>query len=113
MAFALKSHLQEAFEALEGRRHESSYRRLVNFEKVSVLALDELDKINPTKWVVEQLTDLLDARYRLAEDEAGGTLIAMNSDPAQQPEWIASRLLDGRNRVVHNADRDIRPALVR
>ena len=111
-AFALKSHLQEAFDASEGRG-DSAYRRLVNFEKVRVLAVDELDKLYVTLWVREQFTDLFNARYELAEDEAAGTLIAMNSDPAQQPEWIASRLLDGRNRVVHNDDRDIRPALAR
>jgi DNA replication protein DnaC len=112
-AFALKSHLQEAFAARQEGRGESSYRRLMNFEKVSVLAVDELDKLYVTDWVREQFTDLFDARYQLAEDETAGTLVAMNSDPAQQPEWIASRLLDGCNRVVHNEDRDIRPALAR
>ena len=112
-AFALKSHLQEAFDAAGEGKGESVHQRLANIEKVPVLVLDELDKINPTKWTVEHLEHLLDARYRLAEDETAGTLIAMNGDPGQQPASIASRLLDGRNRVVLNDDPDIRPALAR
>lgn len=112
-AFALIAHIQGAFDSRHEVRSDSAYRRLRSFETFSVLALDELDKINPTKWVLDQLTDLIEVRYQLGEDETAGTLIAMNADPAQQSEWIASRLLDGRNRVVHNDDPDIRPALAR
>jgi len=112
-AFALVAHLQEAFDAPHEGPGDSSYKRLEKFKMLRVLALDELDKINPTRWAMGQVTHLLEARYWLGEDETAGTLIAMNSDPAQQPESIASRLLDGRNRVVHNDDRDIRPALAR
>jgi DNA replication protein DnaC len=112
-AFAVKSHLQEAFDAGGDGNGQSAHRRLSIVESIPVLALDELDKVNPTTWTVEHLAHLLDARYQHAEDETAGTLIAMNEEPAHQPESIASRLLDGRNRVVHNDDPDIRPALAR
>jgi cystathionine beta-lyase len=35
----------------------------------------------------------------------------MNGNPTQEPESMASRLLDGRNPMVHNDDSDLRPAL--
>jgi len=37
-----------------------------------------------------------------------GTVIAMNESPDALPQWISSRLRDGRNRIVHNADPDVR-----
>jgi hypothetical protein len=40
-------------------------------------------------------------------------VIVMNSDPGQLPDAVASRMRDGRNRMVHNDDVDIRPALRR
>jgi hypothetical protein len=56
-------------------------------------------------------TDLVDKRHRRGLDGTNGTLIAMNTDPALQSDWIASRLMDGRNQVVHNTDADLRPML--
>ena len=56
-------------------------------------------------------TDLVDKRHRRGLDGTNGTLIAMNTSPALQSDWIASRLMDGRNQVVHNTDADLRPML--
>lgn len=110
-AFDLISHIREAFNKGQTVVDESAYNRLMRFERVRVLAIDEFDKIRMTEWATEQITDLIDRRYRLGIEGKAGTLIAMNSDPAAQPIWIASRLLDGRNAVVRNDDTDIRPLL--
>lgn len=113
-AFDLISFIRSAFVQDKRTRildviDESAYGRLRKFENVRVLALDEFDKVRVTDWVLEQLTDLIDRRYRMAEDGRGGTLIAMNDDPSDQPSWIASRLK--RWNVIHNADEDMRPEL--
>ena len=110
-AFDLFSHIRAAMNEKREVMNQGVYERLVRFENVTVLAVDEFDKIRVTDWVMEQVTDLIDKRYRFGLDGSAGTVLAMNSDPAGQPEWIASRLLDGRNHVVYNPDRDIRPAL--
>ncbi|MBI5933285.1 MAG: ATP-binding protein [Chloroflexi bacterium] len=110
-AFDLFSHIKEAFNARKEVVDESAYGRLSRFERVRVLAVDEFDKLRVTEWALEQITDLVDKRYRLGLDGQAGTMLAMNSNPADQPDWIASRLLDGRNVVVHNADTDLRSAL--
>jgi len=88
---------------------DNAYSRLQRFEHVRVLALDEFDKVKVTDWVKEQLTDLIDHRYRMAENDAGGTLIAMNESPESLPSWISSRLK--RYTIIHNADDDMRPEL--
>lgn len=111
-AFDLISHIRDAF-SLDRKtksltiNDDSAYSRLQRYERVRVLAVDELDKIKVTDWVLEQLTDLIDRRYRMAEDNAGGTLIAMNESPDFLPAWIASRLK--RYTVIHNGDEDMRP----
>ncbi len=110
-AFDLFSHIRDAFNPRREVVSESAYNRLERFEDIRVLALDELDKVRPTDWLSEQLTDLIDKRHRRGLDGKHGTLIAMNTDPASQNDWIASRLMDGRNRVVHNTDADLRPGL--
>ena len=110
-AFDLISNIRAAITQDRQINNQTLYDRLLRFESVRILAIDEFDKIRVTDWVLEQLTDLIDKRYRLGADGAAGTLLAMNSDPAGQPEWIASRLTDGRNVIVYNPDRDIRPAL--
>ncbi len=110
-AFDLLSYIRTAFSARQEVQDDDAYSRLLRFERVKILAIDELDKVRVTDWVTEQLTDLIDKRYRGGIDGSLGTLLAMNRDPADQPEWIASRLLDRRNRIVHNADSDLRPYL--
>lgn len=110
-AFDLLSHIRAAFNAQRQVQDDDAYARLCRFERVRVLAIDEFDKARITDWAMEQITDLIDKRYRGGIDRSLGTLLAMNADPALQPEWIASRLADGRNRIIHNADGDLRPIL--
>lgn len=112
-AFDLFSHIREAFNAQREVVSESAYNRLARFERVRMLALDEMDKVRPTDWMLEQMTNLMDKRHRRGLDGKNGTLLALNTDPALLNDWIASRLMDGRNRAVHNADADLRPVLKR
>jgi len=112
-AFDLISFIRSAFDGQRNVMNDNAYERLLRFERVDVLAIDEFDKLRVTDWVMEQLTDLIDRRYRGGISGLSGTLIAMNSDPKEQNEWIASRLFDGRNRVIHNTDSDIRSKLER
>lgn len=110
-AFDLISHIRSAFHKETGNDLQildgNAYQRLQRFERVKILAVDEFDKVRVTDWVQEQLTDLIDRRYRLAMDNQGGTLIAMNDDPRNLPAWMYSRLAQGV--IVRNQDRDMRP----
>jgi DNA replication protein DnaC len=96
----------------ELRSHEAR-ERLDRLREIEVLALDDLDRAVGTPWEQRQVHELTARRYDLAESGKAGTLIAMHSDPAQLEPWIASRLTDHRNMVVHNEDSDLRPALPR
>jgi DNA replication protein DnaC len=107
----LLEHIREAFGSRNGSKGESPQKRFERYCTVPVLAIDEFDKVNSTGWAEEKLMALIDRRYVLGNESRAGTLIAMNTDPRELRPWIASRLLDGKNQVVHNADADIRPAL--
>jgi DNA replication protein DnaC len=107
--FDLISHVREAFNDKREVKSETSYDRLCRWEQVRVLAIDEFDKVrHQTDWVLDQLTDLIDKRYRTAMDGTTGTLIAMNDNMADLPDWISSRLRDDLNRVIENLDPDMR-----
>jgi DNA replication protein DnaC len=108
-AFDLVSHIREAFNEAREVKSESAYDRIVRFGTVPFLAIDELDKVKWTGWVEEQITDLIDRRYRLQIDGQAGTIIAMNGDPRDMPVWIYSRLSQGE--IVRNDDSDLRPHL--
>jgi DNA replication protein DnaC len=114
-AFDLISYIRDAFYKTPGNdlqiNDDNAYSRLRRFERVPVLAVDEFDKVRVTEWVQEQLTDLIDRRYRLGEDRAAGTLIALNTNPRDLPSWMYSRL--AQSTIVYNADEDMRPELGR
>lgn len=110
-SFDLISYIRAAFNQEKKVIDEDSYSRLRRFEEIEILAIDELDKVRMTEWVEEQITDLIDRRYRLALDGQAGTLVAMNGDPGQLPLWIYSRLSDGRNQIINNTDNDLRPLI--
>lgn len=108
-SFDLISYIRAAFNSQDKKViDEDAYSRLRRFEEIEILAIDEFDKVRMTEWVQEQITDLIDRRYRLALEGQAGTLIAMNGDPANLPDWIYSRLRDGRNQIVNNTDNDVR-----
>lgn len=110
-AFDLISYIREAFNEKQEIKSGSAYDRIVRFGTVRFLAIDEFDKIKMSEWVVEQVTDLIDRRYRLGGDEQVGTMIAMNEDPRNLPIWIYSRLSQGT--IIRNDDSDLRPYLKR
>lgn len=110
-AFVVLSYIREAFNDRGQVVEESAYQRLRNFERVRVLALDELDKAAPfTDWEAKQITDLFDWRYRQGLDGTHGTLLALNRTELL-PEWIISRMRDGANRWIVNNDPDLRSKL--
>lgn len=110
-AFDVLGYIRAAFDADKNIASASAYERLKKLECVRVLCIDELDKVRWTEFVEEQITDLVDARYRLGLDWEVGTVIAMNANPETLPAWIYSRLRDGRNVIVENMDADVRPGM--
>jgi hypothetical protein len=68
---------------------------IANFQRVKVLCIDELERINPTDWAKETLFRLIDARYDRPDLL---TVLASNIQPeALAPEfgYIASRMSSG------------------
>jgi DNA replication protein DnaC len=102
-------HLRAAYHNSAADGSEGVDARLQRLADVPCLVLDEFDKVSPTTWAMEQLTDLIDRRHRGSEAGTHATLIAMNTDPEQLEPWIASRLMAGCNRVVHVDGGDLRP----
>ena len=111
--FDLMGWVKEAFNDSGGVKSESAYSRIKQLERVRVLCIDEFDKLQRTPWMVEQMTDLVDARHRYGLDGVLGTVIAANAGIETLPDWICSRLKDGRNRRVVNNDADMRPLMER
>jgi DNA replication protein DnaC len=103
--------IRAAFDKQHEVVDDTAHDRLKQLERVRVLCLDELDKIKWSDWVEEQITDLIDARYRLGLDWEVGTVVAMNAAPSTLPPWIYSRLRDGRNVMIENKDADVRPGM--
>jgi len=94
------------------RDAEESYQsRFWRLQRVTVLAVDEFDKINETPWVSELRSKLMDHRYRDAIGGETATLFASNSNPREAlPGWICSRVFDRRFTVHHHQGGDVRPA---
>lgn len=111
--FDLMGWIKDAFNQDGGVKNDSAWDRLKAFERVRVLCIDEFDKLQRTPWLVDQITDLVDARHRYGMDGVVGTVIAMNAGIETLPDWIYSRLKDGRNRRVVNNDADMRPLMER
>ena len=105
--YDLAGYVREAF------RHESESagQRVRRFQSVRALAIDEFDKVKATEWIEELETAVIDRRYRDGLAGMCGTIVAMNEPPSSLPDWIESRLRDGRNRVIGNDDPDVRPML--
>jgi DNA replication protein DnaC len=82
---------------------------------IQVLALDEVDKAQETDWAVEKIYQLADARYRRLNEL--GTLFALNINPRHslarlndaRLNYLFSRMLDQRSRLIHLAGPDARP----
>jgi DNA replication protein DnaC len=98
---------------------EDAVQRAERIRQVKFLAIDEIDKARMTDFAFEFRTSLLDHRYRLARENGPAqchTVLAMNDDPAQLPDYIYDRLRWGVDdpaggfRIVRNDDASARPA---
>lgn len=72
-----------------------------------VLAVDELDRFNPTGWAQERFFMLIDERYRKAESRL--TCFATNGSLADLPGYLESRMRDKRCARFEIVGPDIRP----
>jgi DNA replication protein DnaC len=106
--YDLLEYIREAYS--EGQS-ESAQRRLDKFADVKVLCIDELDKVKNTEWVQQLQTAIIDRRYRDAISNLTGTVIAMNGSIETLPDWIASRLKDGRAKRFELSGVDVRPLI--
>lgn len=118
VAFDLINWIRKAYsEADKNVKDQDAYSRLLRFEKVPFLAMDEMDKIFPlSAWEAKQVTDLIDKRYRWGMEDQMWTVLTMNKNPFELFDafpHILSRLQDGRNVIVQNMDEDMRPGLRR
>jgi DNA replication protein DnaC len=104
----LLDYIREAYSEKVDNRYASAWRRMEKFGNVDVLCIDEVDKVKLSDWTIERETALFDKRYRLGLARRVGTVLAMNESPARLPDWIYSRLRDGRNRIIENRDPDLR-----
>jgi len=104
----LLDYIREAFNDKQDGRYESAWKRMERFANVQVLCIDEVDKVKASEWAIERETAIFDKRYRLGLARQSGTVLAMNANPDRLPEWIFSRLSDGRNRIIENHDPDMR-----
>jgi chromosomal replication initiation ATPase DnaA len=104
----LIEYIREAYNDKQDQRYESAWKRMERLAQVPVLCLDEVDKVKASEWTIERETAIFDKRYRLGLARQVGTLLAMNANPDRLPEWIYSRLSDGRNKIIRNADPDMR-----
>lgn len=102
------SWIKASFGDSTDERAEVKVKQLID---VPVLCIDELDKVKVTDWVMELKTHLVDERYRRGLSGKCGTVMAMNSSIDALPDWMSSRVRDGRNVVVENNDRDMRPLM--
>jgi DNA replication protein DnaC len=72
----------------------------------TVLALDELDRYNPTEWAQEKFFQLIEKRYRRADTCL--TCFATNADLDSLPQYVTSRMQDRRSRVFEMVGPDLR-----
>ena len=101
----LIDHLRDAVRDTDGRAHSERLERL---KTVPVLAVDELDKYRATDYAEEAIFKLFDHRYRARRTLA--TLIGYNRERSDRiPPFLASRIRDGRFRLVDLDGADLRP----
>ena len=87
--------------------------RIEAWRTVEVLAIDEFGRAKESDWVFEIESRVLNDRYQSAVAGRNQvTLFASNYGPAHFSEWMTSRILDGRFKIVdlRNAP-DLRPAM--
>jgi len=94
-----------------GYENGSTDRLIDNLKSASILALDEVDKARGTSWELATVFEILDWRYRNANQV--GTVLAMNTDPRGDTThplaYVFSRAHDARFAVVQMGGGDVRP----
>lgn len=100
-------------ESFNSKDEDSVSVKVNRLRDVPVLCIDELDKVKQTEWVLELQTQLIDLRYRRGVARQCGTVFAMNGNVDALPDWLSSRMRDGRNVLVENNDKDMRPLVKR
>lgn len=85
-------------------------RYLDRYSEAPLIAVDELDKYDPTEFAEKSMFRLFNARYQ--RHATAGTLLAYNLDRADRlPPFLRSRIDDGRFQHIQITGADVRPAL--
>lgn len=102
----LLRHLRKGFTS------EDFDERLEAWRDARVLCLDEMGRANETGWTQEAQSLIFGPRYESALAEHKNiTIYASNFGAAAMPEWLDSRLRDGRFEVVEVKGPDMRPLM--
>jgi hypothetical protein len=101
----LLDHVRDGYES--GEYSE----RLQRWESVSVLCLDEFERVNETGWVDEKRFLLMDNRYVAALRRESVTIMAGNRDPSTFDGYLWDRIRDGRFEIVKLSGESIRPGM--
>lgn len=101
------AHLQRAFD--QDNPNSESENRLEWWQTLPILALDEFDRINPTKWATSAQFRLIDQRYVQAIRQESVTLVASNQAPENLDSYYRSRFSDGRFIALPLYAQDARP----
>lgn len=105
--------MRQAFYPSGDVKDGGARQKLRRMEQAAVLVIDDFDRAYAARGTQEQVEALIEHRYECGTQNRMGTILIMNTDPAQLPDWLASRLFDGRNQVIHNADPDVRRGMMR
>jgi DNA replication protein DnaC len=87
----LLSHLRATYAPDAPHNFDETWDRVT---RARILALDELDRWNPTPWAQEKFFELIDYRYR--EGERALTVFASNARLEGLPGYLTSRMSDYR-----------------
>lgn len=87
--------------------------RFERLKGIKVLAIDEMDKVRDTPFMLDFRFDFLDERYRQGVNGQTVTLFTSNVNPAQLPDPIWDRVRDGRFKIIHNQAGSARPNMQR
>lgn len=96
-------HLRSAYAPNAPVTYDGMWERLVN---ATVLCLDEVNRWNPTAWAQEKFFQLLDERYRDGAKKL--TVFSYNGSAADLPDYMTSRMRDGRSRYYELTGPDLR-----
>jgi hypothetical protein len=106
----LMGDLRKAFDS--EKPNIESTRKMEQWQRVSLLALDEFDLVNATDWVEEKRGILIDDRYENAvTSKRDITLFASEKDPKDYPSYLYDRFRDGRFTIIHLQGESVRPGL--